>query len=120
MTAAIEFRFPFGDVVTTPGADALLREHNVAPVRLLARHLSGDWGQVSADDAQANEAAVENGNRINASDKPLFWNFDGTEIVPSLAEVRVLPDDGVWGYWSQRARMRSVARTVDGDVPQSG
>ena len=25
---------------------------------------------------------VENGNRINASDKPLFWDFTGTEIVP--------------------------------------
>lgn len=28
---------------------------------------------------------VENGNRINASDKPLFWDFSGTEIVPSVA-----------------------------------
>ena len=67
MTAATEFRFPFGDVVTTPGADALLREHNVALVRLLARHLSGDWGHVSADEAQANEVAVENGNCILSS-----------------------------------------------------
>lgn len=67
MSASTEFRFSCGDVVTTPGADALLREHNVAPIRLLARHLSGDWGQVSADDAQANEAAVENGNRILSS-----------------------------------------------------
>ena len=67
MNAATEFRFPFGDVVATPGADALLREHNVAPVRLLARHLSGDWGQVSPDDAQANEAAVATGGRILSS-----------------------------------------------------
>src|SRR4051794_34242487 len=28
---------------------------------------------------------VENGNRINASDKPLFWDFTGTNIVPSVA-----------------------------------
>ncbi|MGE3742236.1 MAG: ABC transporter substrate-binding protein, partial [Geminicoccaceae bacterium] len=28
---------------------------------------------------------VENGNRINASDKPLFWDFTGTEIAPSVA-----------------------------------
>ncbi|MDD3353137.1 hypothetical protein [Zoogloea sp.] len=67
MNAATEFRFPFGDVVATPGADALLREHNVAPVRLLARHLSGDWGQVSSDDAQANEAAIVTGGRILSS-----------------------------------------------------
>ena len=25
---------------------------------------------------------VENGNRINASDKPLFWDYTGTKIVP--------------------------------------
>ena len=67
MNAATEFRFLFGEVVATPGADALLREHNIAPVRLLARHLSGDWGQVSADDAQANEAAVATGGRILSS-----------------------------------------------------
>src|SRR6478735_7393363 len=28
---------------------------------------------------------VENGNRINASDKLLFWDFTGTDIVPSVA-----------------------------------
>ena len=28
---------------------------------------------------------VENGTRINASDKPLFWDSTGTEIVPSVA-----------------------------------
>ena len=28
----------------------------------------------------------ENGNRINASDKLLFWDFSGTEIVPSVAK----------------------------------
>lgn len=61
------FRFPFGDVVATAGADALLREHNVAPVQLLAKHLSGDWGQVSANDAQANEAALTDGGRLLSS-----------------------------------------------------
>lgn len=61
------FRFPFGDVRVTTGADALLRKHNVAFVHLLARHLSGDWGQVSAGDALANEAAVADSTRILSS-----------------------------------------------------
>ncbi len=61
------FRFPFGALRVTAGADTLLREHNVAFVHLLARHLSGDWGQVSADDGLANEAAVADGTRILSS-----------------------------------------------------
>ncbi|HET6520496.1 MAG TPA: ABC transporter substrate-binding protein, partial [Geminicoccaceae bacterium] len=36
----------------------------------------------------------ENGNRINASDKLLFWDYTGTEIVPSLAKDWRLSDDG--------------------------
>ena len=28
----------------------------------------------------------ENGNRINASDKLLFWDYTGTKIVPSVAK----------------------------------
>lgn len=60
-------RFPFGALRVTAGADTLLREHDVAFVHLLARHLSGDWGQVSADDALANETAVTEGTRILSS-----------------------------------------------------
>ena len=37
---------------------------------------------------------VENGNRINASDKPLFWDYTGTKIVPSLARGWEMSDDG--------------------------
>jgi peptide/nickel transport system substrate-binding protein len=37
---------------------------------------------------------VENGNRINASDKLLFWDYTGTEIVPSVAKGWELAEDG--------------------------
>ncbi|MHA1564834.1 MAG: ABC transporter substrate-binding protein, partial [Alphaproteobacteria bacterium] len=36
----------------------------------------------------------ENGNRINASDKLLFWDFTGTEIMPSVAKDWAISDDG--------------------------
>ncbi len=36
----------------------------------------------------------ENGNRINASDKLLFWDFTGTEIVPSAAKDWEMSEDG--------------------------
>ena len=37
---------------------------------------------------------VENGNRINASDKLLFWDFTGTKIVPSVAKSVEMSADG--------------------------
>jgi peptide/nickel transport system substrate-binding protein len=37
---------------------------------------------------------VENGNRINASDKLLFWDYTGTKIVPSVAKGVDMSADG--------------------------
>ena len=36
----------------------------------------------------------ENGNRINASDKLLFWDFNGNKIVPSVARAWEMSKDG--------------------------
>lgn len=64
MNQPTRLRFSPGEIVATRGADALLREQNLHPVRLLARHLAGDWGEVDAEDAQANEAALQTGARL--------------------------------------------------------
>ena len=37
---------------------------------------------------------VENGNRINSSDKCFFWSADGGTIVPSVAKGYELSEDG--------------------------
>jgi peptide/nickel transport system substrate-binding protein len=37
---------------------------------------------------------VENGNRINASDKLMFWDYTGTKIVPSVAKGVEMSADG--------------------------
>ncbi len=37
---------------------------------------------------------VENGNRINASDKLLFWDETGNKIVPSVAKAIDMSEDG--------------------------
>ena len=37
---------------------------------------------------------VENGNRINSSDKCFFWSADGSTIVPCIAKAYELSDDG--------------------------
>src|SRR5262245_33168055 len=36
----------------------------------------------------------ENGNRINASDKLLFWDYTGNKIIPSIAKSIGMSEDG--------------------------
>jgi len=57
-------RFALGQVLGTPAALALLEQHGINLFDLLARHASGDWGDVGAEDAQANEAALIYGSRL--------------------------------------------------------
>ena len=49
-------RFAPGQIVITANAAGLLAPDEVASA--LARHLTGDWGTVCADDAEANEEAL--------------------------------------------------------------
>lgn len=57
-------RFSGGQLVATPGALSTLADHGVSPMTLLTRHFSGDWGDVSPDDAKANEMALVEGSRL--------------------------------------------------------
>ena len=51
-------KFSLGQVVATPGALAALQQAGESPTKFLMRHVVGDWGDVCADDAKANDAAV--------------------------------------------------------------
>jgi hypothetical protein len=55
-------RFPLGHIVATPGA--LEATSNEQRLRCLALHAAGDWGCVCADDWQANDEALRDGERI--------------------------------------------------------
>lgn len=59
--------FGLGRVVATPGALTLCEEANVSPSSLIARHASGDWGEVPSEDARENELSVREGFRILSS-----------------------------------------------------
>jgi hypothetical protein len=56
--------FKCGEIVSTPGALDLMREHNADPRSFLRRHLHGDWGDVCQEDADENAFSVLNGFRI--------------------------------------------------------
>ena len=58
------------------------------PVRAIGRY-GGTWRR-----GFTGPGDVENGNRINASDKLLFWDAEGTGIVPSAAKGVTMSEDG--------------------------
>lgn len=57
-------RFSPGQMVSTPGALDALTEANQTPADFLARHLSGDWGELCDEDITANEQALIEGLRL--------------------------------------------------------
>ncbi len=59
--------FQLGQVVATPGALQLLKQFGVQPFALLARHQSGDWGNLDASDMRENSMALVHGHRIFSS-----------------------------------------------------
>lgn len=56
--------FSIGQLVATPGVLRVLAEHYTLPEDLLARHASGDWGDLDAEDVQRNNEALQDGSRI--------------------------------------------------------
>ena len=61
---APKLRFSVGQVVGTPGALQALEEAGQHPVELLARHVTGDWGDLCDEDKAENELSVEQGFRV--------------------------------------------------------
>jgi hypothetical protein len=58
---------PLGKVVATPGALKLLSEMGRHPFHYLARHTTGDWGELCAFDRRQNEIALRDGYRVLSS-----------------------------------------------------
>jgi hypothetical protein len=58
---------PLGRVVATPGALKLLSEIGAHPFDYLARHATGDWGELCAFDRRQNQVALREGYRIFSS-----------------------------------------------------
>jgi hypothetical protein len=58
---------PLGRVVVTPGALKLLAELREQPFDYLARHATGDWGDLCTFDRRQNVIALREGYRVLSS-----------------------------------------------------
>ena len=56
--------FTLGQVVATPGALAVLEKAGQQLGDFLARHVSGDWGEVPPEDIKENEFSLPHGFRL--------------------------------------------------------
>jgi hypothetical protein len=59
--------FGMGRIMATPGALETLRAVGMSASTFLARHESGDWGNLDAEDRRANDRALMEGTRIFSS-----------------------------------------------------
>ena len=84
---------PPGRVLATPGALKLLSEIGAHPFDLLARHATGDWGDLCAFDRRQNEIALREGYRVLSSypvGRECVWII--TEADRSVTTI-LLPED---------------------------
>jgi hypothetical protein len=56
--------FPLGRTLITPGALSALERVSRSPAEFISRHLFGDFGDLCAEDINANKAAVRYGDRV--------------------------------------------------------
>jgi hypothetical protein len=84
--------FPLGQVVATPNALASLTPDDIQTG--FQRHVSGDWGDLEADDVEENQRSLKNGYRLfsvyHAVNGTKFYII--TEADRSVTTV-LLPED---------------------------
>ena len=68
-------RFRLGHIVSTPNALAHLTQEDI--LRGIQRHQAGDWGDVCAEDRQANDQALVEGTRLLS----VYRAASGTEFL---------------------------------------
>jgi hypothetical protein len=84
---------PLGNVLATPGALKLLGKSGGYPIEYLARHATGDWGDLCAFDRRQNEIALREGYRVFSSyEVPAGRVWIITEADRSVTTI-VLPEE---------------------------
>jgi len=59
--------FSTGRVLATPAALIVLNAASITPDSLITRHVTGDWGELSIEDVDANQDALQHGWRLLSS-----------------------------------------------------
>jgi hypothetical protein len=99
METMTKAKFPLGQVVATPGAIEAMEKSGQTPGFFLARHVAGDWGDVSAGDWELNDGALKDGSRILSAyrtlkGKKLWVITEATDDEGNRAATTVLlPDE---------------------------
>lgn len=58
--------FPIGALIFSEGIDRLMREGRLDPTPYFQRHTRGDWGDITDDRWQQNNAALLSGDRLDS------------------------------------------------------
>jgi hypothetical protein len=86
--------FDLGQLVATPGALAALEKTGQTPMEFLSRHVTGDWGDIPAEDRKENQYSLEHGFRLLSS-----YRTNADEVVWVITEANrshttlLLPDE---------------------------
>jgi len=83
-----------GQLVATPGAIMAMTAAGNDPAEFISRHRNGDWGDVPAEDWQANNDALLTANRVLSA----YLLKDGTRVwviteADRSATTILLPDE---------------------------
>ena len=78
--SGVRARFKLGRLTATSAAVGVISREKL--FQLVDRHLRGDWGDVTDEDAKANECAVKNGDRIIS-----WYSAPGGERIMILTEA---------------------------------
>jgi hypothetical protein len=80
--------FALGQIVATPGALQLMKQSNIDGLKLLQRHVTGDWGDLNEADKQENELSLQKGFRIlsayGAGDRKLWVITEADRSVTTI------------------------------------
>ena len=91
-TAVSAAKFPLGRTVATPNALSMLTPDDI--LHALARHQSGDWGDMCEEDRNENNLSLEKGFRLfsvyHAKNGVKFWII--TEADRSVTTI-LMPED---------------------------
>ena len=94
MRAGNQALFALGELYITQNAADVLEQAGQAPTEFLIRHVTGDWGELDAEDWATNDEAVSTEGRIlsaytTAAGEKVWVITEGDRSATTL----LLPDD---------------------------